>query len=125
MSYTAICNNFFLVHHTQRSQTPIKNTNQTNSLSQWPKISTPFWKQIHIKTLQSICTLFQQYTPQQHTSSCTPFYMSFRQPQMQRHQRYFDCKCLKETPPQNIDNRRFNRSMRQKHIRSRSPKTLQ
>lgn len=124
MSNTTICHYFFQINHTQSCQTPINYTNLTNSRSQRSLISTPFRKHIHIKALLSVSPLFQQNTPQLYASSSTPFHMSFRQPLMQWHQRYFHSKCQKETPPQNINNRRINCCLCLKHVRSSSPPAL-
>lgn len=124
MSNTTICYYFFQVNHTQCSQTPINNTNLTNSRSQRSQICTPFRKHIQVKTLLSVSSLFKQNPPQLYASCGTPFYVCFRQPQMQRHQRYFYCKRLEKAPPQNINKRGFQSSLCLKHIGSCSPPTL-
>jgi len=110
MSYTTICNNFFQIYLSQSSQTCIDNSNQTDSPYLRSQKSTSFRKQIKIETQLSISSLFQQYSCLLYTSCSTPFYMSLRQPQMQRHQRNFDCKSQKKSPPHKLLTTRFNRS---------------
>lgn len=107
---TTICYYFFLVHHAQGSLAPVHNTNLTNCRSSWPLISTPFRKLVQIKALLPIGSQFQLHTPLQHTPSGTPFYVSFRLPQMQGHLWYFDCKRLEKPPPLEIYNRRIESS---------------
>lgn len=96
---TTVCNNFFLIDLAKSCLTCIHNTNQTNSTYKGCKIKTCFWKEIKIKTLESVCSKFQQNTRQQNTSSCTSFNMGFWQPQVKWHLGNFHCKSLKESPP--------------------------
>lgn len=116
VSNTTICNNFFLINLSQSCLTPINNSNQTNSTYPWSQISTPFGKHIQVETLQTISSLFQQYSCQKNTSSCTPFYVSFRLPQMQWHQRNFHGKSLEESPPEKQLTTRFNIQTPQQQI---------
>jgi hypothetical protein len=125
MGNTTICNNFFLINLSQSCLTPINNSNQTNSANPWSQISTPFRKHILIETLESISSLFQQYSCQKNTSSCTPFHMSFRLPQMQWHQRNFNSKGLEESPPKKQLTTRFNRQLPQQQIVCCSSPTVQ
>lgn len=125
VSNTTVCNNFFLINLSQSCLTPINYPNQTNSANPWPQISAPFRKHIQIKTLQTISSLFQQYSSQKNTSSCTPFYVSFRLPQMQWHQRNFNSKCLKEPPPKKQLTTRLNRQLPQQQIICCSCPTIQ
>jgi hypothetical protein len=100
VSNTTISYQFFQIYLSQCCQTPINYSNQTNSTYPRPQISTGFGEQILIKSQLSIGSQFQQNPCQQHTSSCTPFNVCFRQPQMQRHHWHFHCKSLKKAPPQ-------------------------
>jgi hypothetical protein len=125
VSNTTICNNFFLINLSQSCLTPINNTNQTNSANPWSQICTPFRKHILIKTLQTIGSLFQQYSSQKNTSSCTPFNVCFRLPQMQWHQRNFYSKGLKESPPKKQLTARLNRLLPQQQIICCSSPTVQ
>ena len=125
VSNTTICYYFFQVNHTQCCQTPIKNTNLTNCRCQWSLISTPFRKHVHVKAQLSVSSLFQQYSPQLHTSSSTPFNVSFGLPLVQRHQWNFHCKCLEEAPPLDVHDRRLNRGVRLEHVGSCSPPALE
>lgn len=125
VSNTTICNNFFLINLSQSCLTPINDSNQTNSANPRSQISTPFRKQIHVETQQSIGSQFQQYSSQKNTSSCTPFNVSFRLPQMQWHQRNFYSKGLKEPPPKKQLTTRFNRQLPQQQIICCSSPTIQ
>jgi len=99
MCYTTISYNFFLVNLSQCSQRCINDSYLTNSAYPRSQVCTPLRKEIQVNTYQTITSLFQQYSSQLNTSCCTCFNMSFGQPQMQWHLRYFDCESLKETPP--------------------------
>jgi hypothetical protein len=125
VSNTTICNNFFLINLSLSCLTPIKNTNQTNSANPWSQISTPFRKHILIKALQPIGSLFQQYSSQKNTSSCTPFNVSFRLPQMLWHQRNFYSKSQKESPPEKQLTARLKRQLPQLQIICCSGPTVQ
>jgi hypothetical protein len=125
VSNTTVCYYFFLVNHTQCSQTPVNNTNLTNCRCGWPLISTSFGEHVHVISLLSVSSLFQLYTPLLHTSSSAPFNVSFRLPLVQRHQRNFHCKCLEETPPLDVHNRRLNGRMCLEHVGCCSSPTLQ
>jgi hypothetical protein len=125
VSNTTICNNFFLINLSQSCLTPINYSNQTNSADQRSQIRTPFRKQIDVETQQSISSQFQQYSSQKNTSSCTPFNVSFRLPQMQWHQRNFYSKGLKESPPKKQLTTRFNRQLPQQQIICCSSPTIQ
>lgn len=116
VSNTTVCNNFFLINLSQSCLTCINNSNQTNSTYPWPLISACFRKLILIKAQQTIGSLFQQYSSLENTSSCTPFNVSFRQPQVQGHQRNFHSKGQKEPPPQKQLTTGFNRLLPQQQI---------
>lgn len=100
VSYTTILNQFFEINLTQGCKRPINQPKQTNGQYEWPVIRTSFRKEPEIKSQQSISSQFQQYSSQQYTPCCTLFYVSFRQPQMQRYHRNFHLKSQKQTPPE-------------------------
>jgi hypothetical protein len=85
MSYTTISYNFFQINLAECSQTCINNTYLTNCTNKWIEIRTSIRKEIKVKTLQSICTKFQQYPCLLNRPCCTSFYVCFWQPQMEWH----------------------------------------
>jgi hypothetical protein len=111
MGYTTIRNKLFQIYLSQCRQTCINNSYLTNSTYPGTKIGARFRELVQIETQQTIGSLFQLNPSLQHTSCSTCFYVSFRQPQMQRHQRNFHSKGLKESPPQKYLTTRVNRKL--------------
>lgn len=122
MSYATISYNLFLIYLAQSCQTPVDNTCLTNSADPGPQIGTSFGELIQVKTALTIGSLFQLNSSLLNTSRCAPFYVSFGLPQVQRHQRNFDCKGLEESPPQELLATGINRQLSQQQIiRSSGP----
>lgn len=125
MSYTTISNKFFLINLAQCCLRCVNNAKQTNSANPRSQISTRFRKLVQIKTLQTIGTQLLQYSRQQNTSSSAPFYMSLRQPQMQRHLWYLNSKCQEKSPPKQQLSTRMNRKAPQQQIIGCTGPTIQ
>lgn len=101
MSNTTISNNFFKINLTTGRETRIEKTQKTHCTYKRVIKRTSQRKERKIKSKQPIRSEFQQNTCQQNRTCSTSFYMSFRQPQMERHLRNFHSKSKKKSKPKN------------------------